>query len=54
MRVEYFKRNPRDNAKRLESALFHLDRWKGELNRQLGGAVMSNRLKTYTDSTGGP
>ena len=37
MRVEYFKRNPRDNAKRLESALFHLDRWKGELNRQLGG-----------------
>ena len=37
MRVAYFKANPHGNEKRLEDAQFQLDRWKGELNKQLGG-----------------
>ena len=37
MRVRYFTANPHGNEKRLEDAQFALDRWKGELNRQLGG-----------------
>ena len=37
MRVDYFKRHPYGNEKRLEDAQFALDRWKGELNKQLGG-----------------
>ena len=37
MRVRYFKANPHGNEKRLEDAQFQLDRWKGELNKQLGG-----------------
>ena len=35
MRVRYFTANPHGNEKRLEDAQFALDRWKGELNRQL-------------------
>ena len=37
MRVAYFKANHHGNEKRLEDAQFQLDRWKGELNKQLGG-----------------
>ena len=37
MRVRYFKANPHGNEKALEDAQFALDRWKGELNKQLGG-----------------
>jgi hypothetical protein len=37
MRVAYFTANPHGNEKRLEDAQFALDRWTGELNRQLGG-----------------
>ena len=37
MRVDYFKRHKHGNEKALEDAQFQLDRWKGELNKQLGG-----------------
>ena len=40
MRVAYFTANPHGNEKRLEDAQFALDRWKGELNNQLGGSYV--------------
>ena len=40
MRVAYFSANPHGNEKRLEDAQFQLDRWKGELNNQLGGSYV--------------
>ena len=40
MRVAYFSANPHGNEKRLEDAQFQLDRWKGELNQQLGGSYV--------------
>lgn len=40
MRVRYFTANKHGNEKALEDAEFQLDRWKTELNKQLGGSYV--------------
>jgi hypothetical protein len=40
MRVRYFTANKHGNEQALEDAEFQLDRWKTELNKQLGGSYV--------------
>jgi hypothetical protein len=40
MRVRYFTANQHGNEQALEDAEFQLDRWKTELNKQLGGSYV--------------